>query len=209
VPIVASQARHLWETLSTAYRVLGLDRPCDDEVFQQLTLARVIEPTSKLDSIRVLTEVGITAPSYPTIKRRLPVYATGQRLAAAGVNRGRRPESKESLTRWLARVGPDVLLGGLSPSARVTYRSYLARRIIPELGHLALSAITAAHIEAAQRSWKSSNVSPTVIAGTLNCLARLSRVAIKQGGDLSLELAYEGAVARVGRPTWLAGAAVS
>jgi len=41
-----------------------------------LTLARVIEPTSKLDSIRVLTEVGIAAPSYPTIKRRLPVYAT-------------------------------------------------------------------------------------------------------------------------------------
>jgi hypothetical protein len=43
-----------------------------------LTLARVIEPTSKLDSIRVLTEVGIAAPSYPTIKRRLPVYATPQ-----------------------------------------------------------------------------------------------------------------------------------
>jgi hypothetical protein len=36
----------------------------------------VIEPTSKLDSIRVLTEVGIAAPSYPTIKRRLSVYAT-------------------------------------------------------------------------------------------------------------------------------------
>jgi len=32
-PIVASQARHLWETLETAYRVLGLDRACDDEVF--------------------------------------------------------------------------------------------------------------------------------------------------------------------------------
>ena len=65
--------------LSTAYQVLGLDRACGgDEVFTSLTLARVIEPTSKLDSIRVLTEVGIAAPSYPTIKRRLPVYATPQ-----------------------------------------------------------------------------------------------------------------------------------
>jgi integrase len=53
------------------------------------------------------------------------------------------------------------------------------------LGYRALSGITAAHIEAAQRSWKSSKVSPTVVAGTLNCLAPLLRVAIKQG-DLSV-----------------------
>jgi hypothetical protein len=77
-PIVASKAKHLWETLATAYRVLGLDRACPDEVFLQLVLARVVEPTSKLDSIRVLGELGIVAPSYPTIKRRLPVYATDQ-----------------------------------------------------------------------------------------------------------------------------------
>jgi hypothetical protein len=85
-PIVSSQARQLWETLSVAYRALGLDRACEDEIFQQLVLARVIEPTSKLDSIRVLDELGIAPPSYPTIKRRLPVYATPQwrqNLAAA------------------------------------------------------------------------------------------------------------------------------
>ena len=76
-PIVSSRARHLWEVLVTAYELLGLDQACGgDEVFKLLTLARVIEPTSKLDSIRVLSEVGIAAPSYPTIKRRLPVYAT-------------------------------------------------------------------------------------------------------------------------------------
>jgi hypothetical protein len=86
-PIVSSQARHLWGVLLTAYQVLGLDRACGrDEVFMLLTLARVIEPTSKLDSIRVLTEVGIAAPSYPTIKRRLPLYATpGWRDALASV----------------------------------------------------------------------------------------------------------------------------
>jgi hypothetical protein len=78
-PIVSSRARHLWEVLVTAYELLGLDQACGgDEVFKFLTLARVIEPTSKLDSIRVLTEVGIAAPSYPTIKRRLSVYATSQ-----------------------------------------------------------------------------------------------------------------------------------
>ena len=69
---------------AAAYRVLGLDQACPDEVFYQLVLARVVEPTSKLDSIRVLAELGIAAPSYPTIKRRLPVYATDAVAAAAG-----------------------------------------------------------------------------------------------------------------------------
>ena len=86
-PIVSSQARHLWEVLGTAYRVLGLEQACGgDEVFKLLTLARVIEPTSKLEAIRVLEEIGIPAPSYPTIKRRLPVFATPEwrdALAAA------------------------------------------------------------------------------------------------------------------------------
>jgi hypothetical protein len=37
-PIVSSQARHLWEALSTAYQVLGLDRACGrDEMFTLLT----------------------------------------------------------------------------------------------------------------------------------------------------------------------------
>ena len=86
-PIVSSRARHLWEVLCTGYGALGLDQACgEDEVFKLLALARVVEPTSKLDSIRVLTEIGIMPPSYPTIKRRLPVYATQewrQQLARA------------------------------------------------------------------------------------------------------------------------------
>ena len=32
-----------------------------DEVFRQLVLARIIEPTSKQDTLRVLEEVGIDA----------------------------------------------------------------------------------------------------------------------------------------------------
>jgi hypothetical protein len=67
---------HLWDALAHAYRVLGFERATGgDEVFRQLVLARIIEPTSKLDTIRVLDEAGVTPASYPTINRRLPVYA--------------------------------------------------------------------------------------------------------------------------------------
>jgi hypothetical protein len=55
-------------------------------VFRQLVLARIIEPTSKLDSLRVLQEAGVTPPSYATVKRRLPVFAGDswrEELAAA------------------------------------------------------------------------------------------------------------------------------
>jgi hypothetical protein len=61
-------------------------RPGDDEVFFQLVVARIIEPVSKLDSLRVLEEAGAAPVSYPTVNRRLPAYA-GQtwrrRLSAA------------------------------------------------------------------------------------------------------------------------------
>jgi hypothetical protein len=45
------------------------------EVFRQLVLARIIEPASKQDSLRVLEEAGVAAPSYPTLNRRLPAWA--------------------------------------------------------------------------------------------------------------------------------------
>jgi hypothetical protein len=44
-------------------------------VFRQLVCARIIEPTSKQDSLRVLDETGVAGPSYPTLNRRLPVFA--------------------------------------------------------------------------------------------------------------------------------------
>ena len=121
---------------------------------------------------------------------RTKVFGSKREAVAWEVhNRGRRAESKESLSRWLERVGADAVLGGLSPSTNGTYRSHLSRRIVPEFGHRALSAITAAHIESAQRSWKSAGVSPTVVAGTLNCLARVFRVAIKLGDLLASPMA--------------------
>jgi hypothetical protein len=53
------RSKRLWEALAIGYLVLGLDRACREEVFEQPVLARIIEPTSKLDTIRVLEEIGI------------------------------------------------------------------------------------------------------------------------------------------------------
>ena len=86
LPITATQSKHLWDALCWAYDRLGLDAAAGgDEVFRQLVLARLVEPTSKLDAIRVLSELGITPPGYRTIFRRLPSYATDAwRQALAG-----------------------------------------------------------------------------------------------------------------------------
>ena len=42
-----------------------------DETFKRLVLARIIEPTSKADTIRVLGEIGVRAPGLRTIFRSL------------------------------------------------------------------------------------------------------------------------------------------
>ena len=87
LPITSSQMTHLWEGLCAAYRVLGFESATKgDNVFRDLVLARIIEPTSKIDAERVLSEVGVEAASYATVKRRLPGYAKPawrQALAAA------------------------------------------------------------------------------------------------------------------------------
>jgi len=87
LPIISTQSKQLWEALSLAYDRLGFAAASSgDEVFRSLVLARLIEPASKLDTIRVLTELGIDPPGYRTIFRRLPSYATDrwrQAVAAA------------------------------------------------------------------------------------------------------------------------------
>jgi hypothetical protein len=76
LPILSSQMTHLWDGLCAAYRLLGFESATKgDNVFGDLVLARIIEPTSKLDAARVISEVGVEPSSYATIKRRLPVYA--------------------------------------------------------------------------------------------------------------------------------------
>jgi hypothetical protein len=76
LPIASSRMGHLLDALARGYDMLGFAAATGrDEVFRALVLARIIEPTSKLDSLRVLEEAGMTPPSYRTVKRRLRLYA--------------------------------------------------------------------------------------------------------------------------------------
>ena len=85
--ILTSRASVLWDSLCRGYELLGLGNAVSgDTVFRDLVLARIIEPSSKQDAARVLSEAGISAASYATVKRRLPRYATTelrQALSAA------------------------------------------------------------------------------------------------------------------------------
>jgi hypothetical protein len=60
----------LWDALDREYRCIGFYF-IKDEIFKQLVLARIIEPTSKLDTIRVLEGLGLDAPSNSSIHRCL------------------------------------------------------------------------------------------------------------------------------------------
>jgi hypothetical protein len=67
--------------------VLGFDAATGgDEVIRDLVMARIIEPTSKADSLRVLSETGLEPVDYRTVTRRLPMIAkpaVRQALSAA------------------------------------------------------------------------------------------------------------------------------
>ncbi|MGV8083732.1 MAG: IS1634 family transposase [Coriobacteriia bacterium] len=60
----------LWDVLQDQYHQLGFGALADS-VFEQLVLARIIEPASKLDTIRVLGDLGLDAPSNAAIHRCL------------------------------------------------------------------------------------------------------------------------------------------
>ncbi len=68
---VGSAARLLWEVLQDSYRRLGFDTAIDDDAFEQMVLARLVKPTSKLACIEVLESIGIKPKSYATLKRCL------------------------------------------------------------------------------------------------------------------------------------------
>jgi hypothetical protein len=60
----------LWDVLAGSYARLGFDA-VGDEAFKSLVLARIVEPTSKADTIRVLDELGVPAPALRTVFRAL------------------------------------------------------------------------------------------------------------------------------------------
>ncbi len=63
---VGAVSEVLWSTLRCAYAQLGFDT-LGDEVFEQLVLARLVEPASKLATGRILEELGVKAPHRNTI----------------------------------------------------------------------------------------------------------------------------------------------
>lgn len=67
---LGASSTFLFDALQKVYRILQFDQ-LQDTTFEQLVLARLIEPASKLDTIRILRELGLTPPSYTGIHRCL------------------------------------------------------------------------------------------------------------------------------------------
>jgi len=68
--VVATSSQLLWQVLTGAYAQLGLE-VLADEAFRAMVLARIVEPTSKADSLRVLADLGAPAPALRTLFRSL------------------------------------------------------------------------------------------------------------------------------------------
>ena len=66
-----SYSRLLYDTLAGLYDQLGFTDAVNDRVFRDLVIARIIEPASKLDTIRILENLGLKAPSNSGIHRSL------------------------------------------------------------------------------------------------------------------------------------------
>lgn len=75
--VVGTDSRILFGALSHVYADLGFEELGDD-VFRNLVIARVVEPTSLLDSGRVLRELGRAPASYATMKRTLARATAGE-----------------------------------------------------------------------------------------------------------------------------------
>jgi hypothetical protein len=68
--VTGTSSRLLWDVLEAAYARIGFSAVGND-AFKALVLARLVEPTSKADTIRVLEELGVPGPSLRTIWRTL------------------------------------------------------------------------------------------------------------------------------------------
>ncbi|GJO39293.1 hypothetical protein NJB1604_07880 [Mycobacterium marinum] len=78
-------------------------------------MARIIGPSTMIDTERVLTEIGVRPISYATVKRRMPIWAQRrwrQTLATASVRRGgwgpARSRSRPATTPSLLPTRPPI-----------------------------------------------------------------------------------------------------
>lgn len=65
-----SSSHLLFQVLNTQYQKLGFSQ-LEDLDFAHLCIARIVEPTSKLDSLRVLVDLGVRGPSKTQLFRCL------------------------------------------------------------------------------------------------------------------------------------------
>lgn len=68
--LVCTASLVLWRVLRDAYARLGFGAVGDDG-FEQMVLARIIEPVSKAGTVRVLSEIGVAPASLRTLFRSL------------------------------------------------------------------------------------------------------------------------------------------
>jgi hypothetical protein len=74
--VLGTASRVLFDALGAVFTDLGFDT-LTDEVFRDLVIARVVEPTSLLDTARVLRDLGAKPAAYATMKRTLARCASG------------------------------------------------------------------------------------------------------------------------------------
>ena len=90
------------EAIRSAYRRLGLGEAVGgDQAFEQMVAARLIEPTSKADTPRVLSEIGWPAPAH-----RNTLYASLGRC----VERGYRESLSNALFEHVTNTGGGLAL---------------------------------------------------------------------------------------------------
>jgi hypothetical protein len=66
--VVGTSSRLLFDALADVYTDLGFDA-VGDATFRDLVIARIVEPTSVLDTGRVLTDLGVRPASEKTMQR--------------------------------------------------------------------------------------------------------------------------------------------
>ncbi|WP_433714831.1 IS1634 family transposase [Nocardia sp. CA-084685] len=69
--VTGTSSRLLFDSLATVYDSLGFTTALGDDVFRDLVVARLVEPTSLADIGRVLAEMGRGPASYSTLRRTL------------------------------------------------------------------------------------------------------------------------------------------
>lgn len=97
--VTGSRSAVLVDVIQRAWSALGFDQ-VHDEAFFQLVLARLVEPTSMLDSARVLAELGLTPVHRATMHRCL------RRIAG----RGYRDQVAAGCYRHAVRQGDATLV---------------------------------------------------------------------------------------------------